>query len=94
MDKNTEMVETSGEGMLAGNETHGDVPAGQLVQRGQSQEEEQQILHDPQLEIMDVEGEGDGEALTTGTTSSTDQVRDGSYGSGKVQTNLQGWLKL
>ena len=52
---------------------------------------EQQVLYDTQLETMDVDS-ADGPG-TSGTASASEQLRDGSYGEGKVQTDLQGWLK-
>ena len=55
-------------------------------------EESQQILQDTQLETMDVEGEEVAPGIT-GTTSSTEALREGSFGDGKVQSSLQGWLK-
>ena len=52
---------------------------------------EQQVLYDTQLETMDVDSAaGPG---TSGTASSSEHLRDGSYGEGKVQSDLQGWLK-
>ena len=60
---------------------------------GQHDEETQQVLQDTQLELMDVEGDSAGEPMAAGTTSSTEREGEDSFGAGKVQTDLQGWLK-
>ena len=52
---------------------------------------EQQVLYDTQLETMDVDSAA--APGTLGTASASEDLRDGSYGEGKVQSDLQGWLK-
>ena len=71
------------------------------------EEDNQQILEDTQLEAMDIEeGNGTeaavaapstgvvtaGDPTATVTTSSSEGLRDGSYGEGKIQSNLEGCL--
>ena len=59
-----------------------------------SEEDTQQVLQDTQLELMDVEGEVEVAAAgASGTTSTPESMRADSYGDGKVQSSLHGWLK-
>ena len=52
----------------------------------------QQIFENTQLETMDVET-GEGAPAGTSTTTASERLNDGSYGDGKVQADLAGWLK-
>ena len=64
-------------------------------------ETSQQVLENTQMDVVEpMEGEAmDGEAeagegsSTTGMTGTTEGLHDGSFGDGKVQTDLQSWLK-
>ena len=59
-------------------------------------ESSQQVLENTQLDVMDTvgaaEGEGEGSSLP-GPTSASEGMPSESFGEGKVQTNLQSWLK-
>ena len=78
--------------VLGGGGSGDDVAASEVADSGQQSGETQQVLQDTQLELMDVESEEAAAASTRGTTNSTEGGED-SFGAGKVQTNLQGWLK-
>ena len=81
--------------VLGGGESRADIDAGEGTkdgQRDEHDEETQQVLQDTQFELMDVEGDSAAEPTAAGFTSSTERGED-SFGAGKVQTDLQGWLK-
>ena len=79
---------------LAGGGGSAGVTGDKPTAHGHDMEEEglQQVLQDTQLEVMDVEDAG-AAAGTLETASTTEEARDGSFGEGKVQSSLQGWLK-
>ena len=91
---NTEHALLSGGDVVVpgGGETREEVVAGEGANNGQQEGETQQVLQDTQLELMDVESNEAAAASARGTTNSTEGGED-SFGAGKVQTNLQGWLK-
>ena len=61
---------------------------------GQQEEVTQQVLENTQLELMDVmDSEGADATTAPGTTSATEGSDGDSFGVGKIQTDLQGWLK-
>ena len=66
------------------------------MESGEGTDGSQQILENTQMDVVETadgaEGEGGGSSAM-GTTGATEGLHDGSFGDGKVQADLQSWLK-
>ena len=97
------VAEMEREGMTAGSARpvdvegeHGGTGAGGGGAGGGEAEVSQQVLENTQIdvaEMMDVAEEEGGGSSAAGTAGTTEGLHNGSFGDGKVQTDLQSWLK-